>query len=256
MASAARRGVDVRLLLPRTSNHVVADWLSRGYFGQLLAAGVRILRFQDAMVHAKTATIDGSWSTVGTANIDRLSMTGNYEINVELIDAAFAAEMERIFATDLVQLRRAHRPRPGPPGGSTSSSPSWSWPRYARCSEGVRPHHRCGQPPDPFVADTSSSPSEYHRRITFLSNLPTEVRRHRSMKAQASGSCHFATDSARKSRSSAGADGRSLAEHDRGQWALLPLLVGDADDGRLDDVGVRHQRVLQVNGGDPLAART
>jgi len=80
---------------------VVADWLSRGYYGEMLAAGVRIFRFKDAMVHAKTATIDGRWSTVGTANIDRLSMTGNYEINVELIDDAFAAEMERIFRNDL-----------------------------------------------------------------------------------------------------------------------------------------------------------
>jgi cardiolipin synthase len=98
---AARRGVDVRVLLPATSNHVVADWLSRGYYGEMLAAGVRIFRFQGAMVHAKTSTIDGRWSTVGTANIDRLSMTGNYEINLELIDASFAAEMERIYETDL-----------------------------------------------------------------------------------------------------------------------------------------------------------
>lgn len=98
---AARRGVDVRLLLPAVSNHVVADWLSRGYYGEMLDAGVRIFRFQGAMVHAKTSTIDGRWSTVGTANIDRLSMTGNYEINVEFIDSAFAAEMERIYETDL-----------------------------------------------------------------------------------------------------------------------------------------------------------
>jgi cardiolipin synthase A/B len=101
IAQAARRGVDVRLLLPAVSNHVLADWLSRGYYGELLAAGVRIFRFQGAMVHAKTSTIDGRWSTVGTANLDRLSMTGNYEINVELIDASFAAEMERIYETDL-----------------------------------------------------------------------------------------------------------------------------------------------------------
>ena len=101
LVAAARRGVDVRLLVPATSNHVVADWLSRGYYGELLDAGVRIFRFQGAMVHAKTSTIDGRWATVGTANIDRLSMTGNYEINVEFIDAEMAAQMERIFATDL-----------------------------------------------------------------------------------------------------------------------------------------------------------
>ncbi len=101
LCDAARRGVDVRLLVPRTSNHVVADWLSRGFYGELLAAGVRIFRYQGAMVHAKTATVDGRWSTIGTANVDRLSMTGNYEVNVEVIDPGLAAEMERIFECDL-----------------------------------------------------------------------------------------------------------------------------------------------------------
>lgn len=97
---AASRGVDVRILLPHKSNHVVADWISRGYFSQLLDSGVRIFRFREAMVHAKTSTIDGSWSTVGTANIDRLSLQGNYEINVEVIDARMAATLEEIFRTD------------------------------------------------------------------------------------------------------------------------------------------------------------
>jgi len=100
MMHAAQRGVDVRLLLPLKSNHIVADWISRGYFTQLLDAGVRIFRYRDAMVHAKTATVDGTWSTVGTANIDRLSLTGNYEINVEFIDESLAKELEAIFATD------------------------------------------------------------------------------------------------------------------------------------------------------------
>ena len=98
--AAARRGVDVRLLLPLKSNHIVADWISRGFFTQLLDAGVRILRYRDAMVHAKTATVDGNWSTVGTANIDRLSLSGNYEINVEIIDGGFARELEAIFEVD------------------------------------------------------------------------------------------------------------------------------------------------------------
>src|SRR3954454_14259141 len=107
---AARRGVDVRLLIPAKSNHVVADWISRGYFSQLLEAGVKVLRYRDAMVHAKTATIDGTWSTVGTANIDRLSLTGNYEINVEIIDEGLAAALERVFRVDqtnCLELTRA-----------------------------------------------------------------------------------------------------------------------------------------------------
>ncbi len=101
LVDAAARGVDVRLLLPAKSNHIVTDWISRGYFRRMLAAGIAIHRFRDAMVHAKTATIDGNWTTIGTANVDRLSMSGNYEINVEIIDASLAEEMERIFETDL-----------------------------------------------------------------------------------------------------------------------------------------------------------
>jgi cardiolipin synthase A/B len=100
LTAAARRGVDVRLLIPAKSNHVVSDWISGGYFSQLLGAGVKVLRYRGAMVHAKTATIDGTWSTVGTANIDRLSLTGNYEINVEIIDARLAAALEEVFRVD------------------------------------------------------------------------------------------------------------------------------------------------------------
>jgi cardiolipin synthase len=100
LAAAAHRGVDVRLLVPLKSNHIVADWISRGYYAQLLRAGVRILRYRGAMVHAKTATVDSTWSTVGTANIDRLSLSGNYEVNVETIDQAFAGSLEEIFRLD------------------------------------------------------------------------------------------------------------------------------------------------------------
>jgi cardiolipin synthase len=52
------------------------------------------------MVHAKTATIDGQWSTIGTANIDRLSLLGNYEINMEAFNRDVATQMEEIFAID------------------------------------------------------------------------------------------------------------------------------------------------------------
>lgn len=97
---ASRRGVDVRVILPEESNHVVSDWLSRGFYSSLIGAGVQILLYQNAMIHAKTATIDGQWSTVGTANIDRLSLTGNYEINLEIFDPALAATMEKIFDVD------------------------------------------------------------------------------------------------------------------------------------------------------------
>lgn len=102
---ASKRGVDVRVILPEDSNHVVSDWLSRGFYSALLREGVRILLYQNAMIHAKTATVDGEWSTVGTANIDRLSLTGNYEINIELFDEKLASTMERIFEIDSSNCR-------------------------------------------------------------------------------------------------------------------------------------------------------
>ncbi len=103
LIDASRRGVRVRILVPKVSNHVVADFVARGYFSLLLDAGVEILRYSDHMVHAKTMTIDGEWSTIGTANIDRLSLTGNYEINLEVLDDGLAAGMSRIFARDAEQ---------------------------------------------------------------------------------------------------------------------------------------------------------
>lgn len=100
LTRAARRGVDVRIIVPKESNHIVADWLSRGFYNQLLSSGVRLFLYQGAMVHAKTATIDGQWSTIGTANIDRLSLLGNYEINLEVYDPGVARQMEEIFSID------------------------------------------------------------------------------------------------------------------------------------------------------------
>ena len=109
LMEAAKRGVDVQILMPRESNHVIADWLARGMYEELLNAGVRIFRYTGAMVHAKTATIDGKWTTVGTANIDRLSLTGNYEINLEVIDDDLAGEMERIFTKDCTHAEELTR---------------------------------------------------------------------------------------------------------------------------------------------------
>lgn len=98
--AAARRGVDVRIIVPAESNHVIADWLSRGFYDDLLKYRVRLFLYQRAMVHAKTGTIDGVWSTIGTANLDRLSLAGNYEVNAEFLSAEVAARMEEIWRVD------------------------------------------------------------------------------------------------------------------------------------------------------------
>lgn len=100
LRDAVNRDVDVRIIVPARSNHVVADWLSRGYYASLLQSGVRLYLYQGAMVHSKTGTIDGHWSTIGTANLDRLSLWGNYEVNLEITDEQVAQHMEAVFQLD------------------------------------------------------------------------------------------------------------------------------------------------------------
>jgi cardiolipin synthase len=100
LIDATRRGVDVQVLVPEQSNHVTADWLARRHFHELLEAGVRIFLYKHIMIHSKTATVDGVWSTVGSANIDRLSMLGNYELNIEVYSRTLASQMERMFDVD------------------------------------------------------------------------------------------------------------------------------------------------------------
>lgn len=107
LIEAVGRGVTVQVLVPWESNHPAADWLARGYFTECLRAGVRIFGYK-AMIHAKTCTIDGEWSTIGTANLDRLSSVGNYEINLEIYSQAIARQMEALFdqdKTDATELR-------------------------------------------------------------------------------------------------------------------------------------------------------
>jgi cardiolipin synthase len=100
LKSAAARGVDVQILVPWRSNHVIADWLARGYFTECLKSGIRIFCYKEAMIHAKTCTIDSEWSTIGTANLDRLSSVGNYEINVEIYSRELARHMDALFNCD------------------------------------------------------------------------------------------------------------------------------------------------------------
>ncbi len=100
LKAAAKRGVDVRILVPWESTHILADWISHSYFSECLDAGIKILGDRHAMLHAKTCTIDGQWSTIGTANMDRLSSVGNYGINVEVYSSSLAHQMEQLFECD------------------------------------------------------------------------------------------------------------------------------------------------------------
>ncbi len=103
LKEAVSRGVDVRVLVPWQSNHVVADWMAHSYFTDCLKSGIRIFGYRYTMLHAKTCTIDGQWSTVGTCNLDRLSLVGNYEINLAVYSTAFAQHMSALFAEDTAE---------------------------------------------------------------------------------------------------------------------------------------------------------
>lgn len=100
LKQAAKRGVSVQILVPWLSNHILVDWLARGLFTECLQSGIRIFGYHN-MLHAKTCTIDGIWSTIGTANLDRLSSVGNYELNIELYSETLAHQMEGLFGCDL-----------------------------------------------------------------------------------------------------------------------------------------------------------
>jgi cardiolipin synthase len=108
LTEAARRGVDVRVLLPARSNHPLTDQLAHGMFDELLSAGVRVFLYRDFMLHAKTAVIDSTWVTVGTANLDRWSMIGNHEVNLDIRSPRLAGQLAEMFEVDLDNCDEVH----------------------------------------------------------------------------------------------------------------------------------------------------
>ena len=105
LRAAARRGVDVRLLVPEKNDVAIAQWASRAAYSRMLAAGVRIFEYQPRVLHAKTALVDRDWATVGTANFDYRSFFVNDELNLIAEDAAFNAELAAQFKRDLAASR-------------------------------------------------------------------------------------------------------------------------------------------------------
>lgn len=101
MMRAARRGVDVRLLVPRKNDSRLAQWAARAAYERLLRQGVRLFEYLPRVLHAKTTVVDGSWSTVGTANIDYRSFFLNYELNLVTADRTLALTLEEQFLRDL-----------------------------------------------------------------------------------------------------------------------------------------------------------
>jgi cardiolipin synthase len=100
---AAGRGVDVKIILPSSTDvQFIIDAARHNYSG-LLEAGVKIYERRNVVLHAKTAVIDGVWSTVGSTNLDSLSLLSDDEVNAVILSREFAVEMEQMFAEDLAQ---------------------------------------------------------------------------------------------------------------------------------------------------------
>ncbi len=101
LASAARDGVDVRLLVPGSSDIAVLRPISMIGYRPLLEAGVRVFEWNGPMMHAKSAVADGRWARVGSSNLNIASWLGNHELDVIIEDESIAAAMEEMYEADL-----------------------------------------------------------------------------------------------------------------------------------------------------------
>ncbi len=101
LKEAVQRGVDVSLLLPEKTDSAMVFYASRSYYDELLSAGVKIYARHDALLHAKTALVDGVWSTIGSTNLDWRSFVNNQEIDAVILGQNFGAQMHALFDKDL-----------------------------------------------------------------------------------------------------------------------------------------------------------
>jgi cardiolipin synthase len=105
LTTAALRGVDVRVMVPRASDSRLVSAAARSYFDELLRAGVRIFEYLPRMLHAKTLVVDDGFAAVGTANFDNRSFRLNFEVSAVVHGPELAAELAQLFATDLEDTR-------------------------------------------------------------------------------------------------------------------------------------------------------
>ncbi|MBL8670501.1 MAG: cardiolipin synthase B [Alphaproteobacteria bacterium] len=122
LCRAAAQGVDVRLLVPGSSDLPLVRAVSRSSFRPLIESGVRVFEWNGPMMHAKTAVADGCWSRVGSSNSNLSSWIVNRELDVAVIDRAFAHQMEAMFEHDIersteivLDLGRIRRAAPATP---------------------------------------------------------------------------------------------------------------------------------------------
>ncbi|MCE9657195.1 MAG: cardiolipin synthase B [Burkholderiales bacterium] len=103
---AVARGVDVKLIVPSVSDSGLVFHAGRSHYDALLAGGVQIYERREALLHAKTAVIDGVWATVGSTNLDWRSFLHNQELTAVILGGAFGAKMREAFERDLSASNR------------------------------------------------------------------------------------------------------------------------------------------------------
>ena len=108
LCHAARRGVDVRVLTAGVSDVPIVAVAARHLYGKLLRSGVRVFEMVDRTLHAKTASIDGVYASVGSFNLDRWSFTRNLEVNITAVDPGLAEHLARQFDDDVALSREIH----------------------------------------------------------------------------------------------------------------------------------------------------
>jgi cardiolipin synthase A/B len=101
LARAARRGVDVRVIVPGKNDVQLVAWASLYVMRVLARRGVKVFQWPGPMMHAKTAVVDGTWSTIGSYNFDAQSRFNNLEVTVEILDDEVSAELVRQFDADV-----------------------------------------------------------------------------------------------------------------------------------------------------------
>ncbi len=106
LIAAARRGVDVRLLLPSDSDSKMALAVGRSHYGYLLDAGVKIFEVQNQVLHSKTASIDGVWTEVGSSNFDPRSVVFNDEVDAIVLGSETATAFEHMYDADLARAKK------------------------------------------------------------------------------------------------------------------------------------------------------
>ena len=111
LKAAAARGVDVRMVLPAKTDSALVFHIGRSHYEDLLASGVKIFERREAMLHAKTALIDGVWATVGSTNLDWRSFLHNDEVNAVVLGAGFGSLMRAAFEADVAQSEQILLPQ-------------------------------------------------------------------------------------------------------------------------------------------------